>query len=110
MSRRATTNNAGKQVLGRIRQIKPFVEGSRTTTKKRCGHPRCRCAQEGPLHQATLLTWKEGHKTRTLYIPRELREEVATWVAQTKLLKRLIHQMSQAPREFLSSRKQRTKR
>ena len=105
MHRRSTTNEAGKRVLRRIRRITPFLEGSLTSTKKRCGHPTCRCVHEGPLHEATLLTWKEANNTRTLSIHRGLREEVARWVKETKQLTQLIHQMSHAQRAFLISRK-----
>jgi hypothetical protein len=47
-----------------------FLQASLNITKKRCGNPRCRCAQEGPLHGVTSLTWKEENRTRkgkTLY-------------------------------------------
>ena len=99
------TNKEGMNALERLRQIKPFVQGSLSLTKKRCGNPRCRCAQEGPLHEVALLTWKEENRTRTLYIPRELRQEVDRWVQEWKLLKRLVAEVSQAQREFLTSKK-----
>jgi len=103
------TNDHGKQVLGRIRKVKPFIQASFTITKKRCGNPYCRCAKEGPIHEAALLTWKEGKQTQTLYIPVEFREEVARWVQEAKILKRLIAEMSKAQREFLISKKKNIK-
>jgi hypothetical protein len=105
MTRHPMTNERGKTALERLRKIKPFVQASLTVTKKRCGNPRCRCAQEGPLHEAALLTWKEENRTRTLYVPKELRQEVERWVQEGKLLKRLVAEVSQAQREFLSSKK-----
>ena len=105
MGRKPSTSDDGKRVLAKIRKIKPFVEGSITTTKKRCGNPRCRCAQEGPIHETTLLTWKEGQKTHTLYVPRDLRKEVAQWISQRRQLRKLIREMSQAQRAFLISKK-----
>jgi hypothetical protein len=41
-----------------------FLQTSPNITKKRCANPRCRCAQEGPLLEVTLLTWKEENRTR----------------------------------------------
>jgi hypothetical protein len=105
MKRPRTTSDAGRRLLARIRRIQPFVQASLSVTKKRCGHPACRCVKEGPLHEAALLTWKEGGRTRTLYVPLEMRQEVARWVGEGKLLKRLVAQMSEAQREFLVSRK-----
>jgi hypothetical protein len=99
------TNKQGKQALERIRKIKPFVQASLNITRKRCGNPRCRCAQEGPLHEVGLLTWKQEKRTRTLYVPIELRQEVERWVLEGKLLKRLVAEVSQAQREFLISKK-----
>jgi hypothetical protein len=52
-----------------------------------------------------LLTWKEGGRTRTLHVPSELRQEVARWVKEGKLLKDLIGQMSSAQRELLISKR-----
>jgi hypothetical protein len=99
------TNIRGRQALERIRKIKPFIQASLNITKKRCGNPGCRCAHEGPIHEVALLTWKEEKRTRTLYIPIELRQEVEKWVQEGKLLKRLVTEVSQAQRDFLTSKK-----
>jgi hypothetical protein len=105
MGRHKETSDGGKQVLARIRRIKPFVEGTFTVTHKRCGNPRCRCAREGPIHEAALLTWKEAGKTQTVYVPARYRKEVRKWVEEGKLLKRLAKAMSAAQREFLIRQK-----
>jgi hypothetical protein len=105
MARHQMTNERGKRALDRLRKIKPFVQASLSVTKKRCGNPLCRCAQEGPLHEVALLTWKEEKRTRTLYIPMKLRQEVERWVQEGKLLKRLVTEVSQAQREFLINKK-----
>jgi len=109
MPRPLMTNDQGKLALERLRKIKPFVQASLSITKKRCGNPRCRCAQEGPLHEVALLTWKEEKRTRTLYVPMQLRQEVERWVQEGKLLKRLVAEVSQAQREFLTSKKKGSK-
>lgn len=105
MSRPQMTNDQGKRILERIRKVKPFIQASFTITKKRCGNPSCRCVKEGPIHEAALLTWKEGKRTQTLYVPVQFREEVAKWVQEGKILKRLIAKMSKAQREFLINKK-----
>lgn len=105
MPRPLMTNEQGKRALERLRKIKPFIQASLSLTKKRCGNARCRCSQEGPLHEVALLTWKEENRTHTLYVPIELRQEVERWVQEGKLLKRLMAEVSQAQREFLTSKK-----
>jgi len=99
------TTPAGKNILEQVRRVGPFIEASLTVTHKRCGRPQCRCAQEGPIHETALLTWKEKTVTHTLYVPVEMREEVRTWVDNWKLLRGLISQMSQEQRQFLIQKK-----
>jgi hypothetical protein len=94
-----------KKILAEIRRIKPFIQASLTVTKKKCGNPKCRCATEGPLHETALLTWKEGKKTKTLYVPKSLRKEVSIWVEEGKRLKALMTKMSQIQRALLISKR-----
>jgi len=108
---RHTTNPEGKRILAQLRKLRPFLQASLTLTRKRCGNPKCRCAEVGPLHEAALLTWAgENNKTQTLSVPRALRSQVAQWVEENRRLKQLIHQMSEAQREFLLEQKQKLKR
>lgn len=102
---RPQTSPVGRNILEQVRRVGPFIEASLTVTRKRCGRAQCRCAQEGPMHETALLTWKEKTVTHTLYVPVEMREEVQTWVDNWKLLRRLIRQMSQAQRQFLLQKK-----
>ena len=91
--------------MEQIRRIGPFLPASMTITKKKCGNPSCRCAKEGPMHETALLTWKEGNTTRTLHVPRELRVEVAAWIAEWRKLKSLIETMGAAQKQFLKTRR-----
>ena len=104
------TDEEGRKVLREIRRIKPFIMGSLSTTKKRCGNPKCRCATEGPIHETVLLTWKENNITRTMYVPIELREEVAACVEEAKRLKGLMKEMSEAQKEFLKAKRKSKRR
>jgi hypothetical protein len=109
MAPKLNTNEQGKQALSRIRKIEPFIQGSLTVTMKRCGNPKCRCASQGPIHETALLTWKEGKVTKTLYVPISLRKEVAKWVEEGKLLKKLINEMSEAQRNVLQTEREKKK-
>jgi hypothetical protein len=108
MTRKKSVAGEVSRLLAAIHKIGPFVEGSLTVTRKRCGNPRCRCATEGPIHETALLTWKEERKTRTRYVPLDSRKEVAQWVAEAKRLKRLMHDVSAAQRRRLQSRRRNT--
>jgi hypothetical protein len=105
-----STNAAGRKVLERLAQVAPFLPASLNVARTRCGNPRCRCAREGPIHETTLLTWKEAGKTRTLHVPVELRDEVAQWIAEWRNLKKLVERMGAAQRQFLQTRKKNIKK
>ncbi|MCA1835347.1 MAG: hypothetical protein LC721_03000 [Actinobacteria bacterium] len=59
----------------------------------RCGRPACRCHHGGPLHTGQHLTFMEGGKTRTVYVPKELLPEVRAWIAEYKRLKQLLREV-----------------
>ena len=73
-----------RQMLGRrLKQLAPtgpVLAASLTLVNKRCGQPSCACHHGGPLHPAHHLTFKEAGKTRTVYVPQDLLDEVRTWV------------------------------
>ncbi len=110
MNKTTATNAQGRQVLKHIARIGPFLPASLTITRTRCGNACCRCAKEGPIHETALLTWKEGGTTHTLYVPRDLRHEVAQCITEWKKLKRLIERMGAAQRQFLQTRKKNNKK
>jgi hypothetical protein len=73
----------------------PLLAASLAEVKKRCGQPSCSCHHGGPLHHAHHLTFTEGGKTRTVYVPQDLLTEVRTWVQEYRRLKVLIQEVSQ---------------
>jgi hypothetical protein len=80
----------------RIKQLKaagPVLGASLVQIAKHCGRPGCHC-QTGKKHQGSYLTFKEQGKTRTVYVPVELREEVARWIAEHRRLKHLMQELS----------------
>jgi hypothetical protein len=88
-----------RQMLeGRLKQLtadKPVLAASLSLVNKRCGQPSCSCHHGGPLHQAHHLSFKEGGKTRTVYVPKDLLQEVQSWVAGYQRLKRVLAEISQ---------------
>jgi hypothetical protein len=73
----------------------PVLAASLSRVNKRCGQPSCSCHHGGPLHQAHHLTVSEAGKTRTVYVPQDLLEEVRRWVHEYQRLKVLIREVSQ---------------
>ena len=73
----------------------PVLAASLIRLNKRCGPPSCRCHHGGPLHQAHHLTYRQGGKTRTAYVPKDLLEEVREWVQEHRRLKALLQEVNQ---------------
>jgi hypothetical protein len=68
----------------------PVLPASLAAVNKRCGQPSCACHHGGSLHQAHHLTLKEKGKTRTVYVPQDLLDEVRQWVAEHQRLKTVL--------------------
>jgi len=45
------------------------VRGSVVVHRRRCGKANCRCASGEALHEATVLSYSEGGRTRFLMLP-----------------------------------------
>jgi hypothetical protein len=73
----------------------PILAASLTQVNKRCGRPSCSGHHGGPLRQAHHLAFRDGGKTRTVYVLQDLLAEVQKWVQESQRLKTLIHEVSQ---------------
>ena len=97
----------------RLKQLTPagpVLAASLAQVNKRCGQPSCACHHGGPLHPAHHLTLKEGGKTRTVYVPQDLLDEVRTWVAEHQRLKALLQEVSQLTLALVKSHVQHRQR
>jgi len=45
------------------------VRGSVVTHRRKCGKATCRCADGEQLHESTVLSYREGGRTRFLMLP-----------------------------------------
>jgi hypothetical protein len=81
----------------RVRQLRahgPLLAASLVTIAKHCGRAGCHC-QRGEKHRGQYLTYKEEGKTRTVYVPLDLIEEVQQWIGEHRRLKHLMQELSQ---------------
>lgn len=72
-----------------------FISGSFVHTGRKCGSKTCACASGGPKHPCCLLTSKVAGKTKSVYVPVDMAEEVEQWVAEHKRLKRLLEDINE---------------
>jgi hypothetical protein len=69
----------------------PVVTASLVEIGRKCGHFGCKC-NRGEKHVSHYLTMKEGGKTRTVYVPKEMLEEVRQWVEECRRLREEMRQ------------------
>lgn len=83
-------------IQARVRQLQartPVVAASLVQISKHCGREGCHC-QTGKKHIGHALTFKVSGKTRTVYVPQDLVEEVGKWVQEHKRLRKLGQEIS----------------
>src|SRR5947199_6335527 len=78
--------------LAKLGTAKPVLAASLAQITKHCGRAACHCRQGGPRHAAWHLTFKVKGKTRTVYVPNDLLDEVRAWLAEHKRLKALLQE------------------
>jgi len=78
----------------RLAPGQPVLAATLTQVRKRCGQPACRC-YHGQPHTAWHLTYKDRGKTRTVYVPLDLLDEVRSWIAEHKRIKATLHEIHQ---------------
>lgn len=82
----------------RLAAVVPALAGTLSQVRKRCGRPSCHCYHGDP-HLAWHLTYKVQGRTRTVYIPLDLLDDVRSWIAEHKRIKILqeeIHHLTVA--------------
>lgn len=72
----------------------PVLAASLVQIAKHCGREGCHC-QTGEKHVGHYLTLKVDGKTKTVYVPLDLLEEVQSWITEHKRLKLLVSEISQ---------------
>ena len=97
----------------RLRQLasdKPVLAASLVQIAKHCGRKGCHCQQGGPKHVGNYLTSKVHGKTRTVYVPLDLLDDVRTWVEEHKRIKNLLQEISQLTLALIKGHVQHQKR
>lgn len=82
-----------KARLKRLGGEEPMLAATLTEIHKKCGNKRCRCFTHAELHTAWHLTYSDKGKTKTVYVPFDLLDDVRAWVANHKRHKALLNQI-----------------
>jgi hypothetical protein len=88
----------------------PILAASLVQVSKHCGRACCHCQQGGPLHTAHHLTFKVKGKSKTVYVPHDLLDDVRKWIAEHKRLKALQGEINQLTLALIKGHVQHQKR
>lgn len=72
-----------------------FISGSFMRTERKCGSKKCTCATGGAKHPCCLLTSKVSGKTKAVYIPVDMADEVEGWVAEHRRIKMILKEIDE---------------
>ena len=102
-----------QRIQARIRKLGECtisISGSFTKTYRKCGKPNCRCAREdGEKHMACQLTSKVEGKTKAVYVPVGLSEEVEHWVSERRKIKQLLKEIDEYAELLIRQHSQRSR-
>lgn len=96
MSEKASINVLKMRVRAKIKELgnaKPFISGSFIRTSRKCGNPNCQCANGGPKHPCCMLSSKVKGKTKGIYIPVAIADEVESWVKEHHRIKKILKEI-----------------
>ena len=93
-----------KELLQKVKELSPWMEGSVVLTARRCGKKNCSCHSGGHKHPVMYITGKEKGKTVSVYVPRGWEAEARGWVENHRLLKKLIRDISDIQKQILKLR------
>lgn len=80
-----------QEVRSQMRSIGSLLQASVVQRRTKCGKQGCRC-NEGELHTAWSVTYKDKGTTRTLTLDEAMREEVLGWARDWKRFRKLLRQ------------------
>jgi len=86
-------------LLKKLKDTNAFINGSLVEVKVECGK-KCRC-RKGEKHSSYYLTDKVNGKTRTVYVPDDLVDEVEKWVEEYQNLKELLQEITELQRVII---------
>lgn len=97
MNPEKTINMLKREINSRLKKIataSSMIDGSLTKVGRKCGKPTCHCAT-GEKHTAFLLTKKVNGKTKSTYVPKDMVEEVQSWIQEHRRIKQLMKEIAE---------------
>jgi hypothetical protein len=94
-----------RRIAHRIPDLQAVIAGSLQEQRRRCGKEGCRCTR-GELHGPYLyLSLRVGRRTRMLYVPAELADQVREAVRANAAIESALAEISAINLELLRRRR-----
>jgi len=94
-----------QRIRARIRELGECgisIAGSLNVSTRRCGRKNCRCASdETKKHAAASLTSKVRGKTRSVYVPVAMVEEVRNWTKERQKIRKLLKEIDKLAEQII---------
>jgi len=104
MDNNISTNLLKQRIGARLKELgnsSICAAGSLVRIKRKCGSPKCQCAQGGEKHPAHLLTSKVKGKTKAVYVPVEMVEEVRGWIEEYRKIKTILKEINSMSEQII---------
>ena len=113
-------NTVKRQIAAKIRTLGEagtFMPGSFVEKRWRCAKPECICNRTGRKHTAFAVTGKVKGRTRSVYVPVGMADEVKGWVKEYRRVQKTIKEIGalaeqlirlQVPTGLAASRRRRS--
>lgn len=103
MTQRQLLRAKARSLRSRMRKIGSMMQGSPVYRRMTCGKPNCRCRKGFP-HTYLCVTYKEGGKTKTIYVNKAMEGEALMLARNYKQHKLLLRELTRLNLEILKSR------
>jgi hypothetical protein len=90
-------NTLKRQIEAKIRSLGEagtFMSGSLIQKRWKCAKPECICNRTGKLHTGYAVTSKVKGKTRSVYVPVSMVDEVKGWVKEYKRVQKVMKEIN----------------
>ena len=91
-----SVNTVRRQIAAKIRSLGEagtFMPGSFVEKRWRCARPDCICNRTGKKHTAFAVTGKVKGRTKSVYVPVGMADEVRGWVKEYRRVQKTIKEI-----------------
>ena len=99
-----SVNTVRRQIEAKIRSLGEagvFMSGSFIEKRWKCAKPDCICNRTGKKHTAYAVTSKVKGKTKSVYVPVGMAEEVKGWVKEYKRIQKIIREINMLAEQLI---------